>query len=237
VKKPRMPSADINTSYKEIHSFGMCRVDYGVSPKTEAPAIRTRSADMVKAEHSEHAITSYKEIHSFGMCRVDYGVSTKTLPVQHDDGVSTKTLPVQHDEHLTSASAIRPDSRHRLRELINARHVVRQPTLPFKKVRPIDELVSCSARKEVGEREGRPADVEQALRQELTVFLAQFKTTSSFAGDSTETLAKCKPDNSAGDITDSTKTLHPDDDMSAARVIRPPRLSDLNIRHAPDICA
>jgi hypothetical protein len=192
---------------------------------------------MDRAEHSEHSITSYRDIRSFGMCRVDYGVSTKTLPLQHDDGASTKTLPVQHDEHLTSASAIRPVSRHRLRNLISTRHVVRQPTLPFKKVRPIDELVSCSARREVGECEVQPTDVDQALLQELTVFLAQFKTVSSFVGDSTQTLAKCKPINSAGDITDSTKTLHPDDDMSAARVIRPPRLSDLNIRHAPEIPA
>jgi len=198
-----------------------------------------QSADVDTAERSERSTTSYRDVRGFGMCRVDYGVSPKTVPVQHA-GDSAKTLPVQRDEDLRSAGAVSPVPRHRLRDLISTSHVVRQPTLPFKQARPIDmpvalrvrtidELVSCSARREL---EVRPADVELAMLEEL---IAKYKTITTV--DSTKTLAKSKSGTTLADITDFTKTLQPDDDARHGAHIRPPRLSDLNIRHAPDISA
>jgi len=134
-------------------------------------------------------------------------------------GDSTKSLPVHHDDGLSAAGGVDSNCKH----AVSCPKVMRQPSLAFNKVRQIDELASCAARRGRGALEVRSTDVdevEQALLDQLTHVLTNYKAIRAL-GDSCKTLP-----------------VHHDDGPSAKGSVRPAanhrRVSDFSFKPPAD---
>ena len=144
----------------------------------------------------------------------------KKYKALRDFGDSTKSLHVHLRNGLSAAGGVDSTGKH----AVSCPNVMKQPSLALNKVRQIDELASCAARRVRGAREARSADVdavERAMLDQLTHVLRKYKTRRA--------------------LSDSCKTLpvHHDDDPSAAGSFQLAanhrRFSDFSIKPPADL--